>query len=125
MKSSFVSLRDNLDLTIPAGRLMYQVVGALAEFERCPIAERVKAGIENAQSKSVRIDLRHPRNLWIKQWPNVSERPEFLSDPRMWNDPEIIGRAGRRDGLLCGQQSHSPVPRKTKVQMESSLNFQL
>ena len=31
---AFVSLRDNLDLTTPSGRLMFQIIGAMAEFER-------------------------------------------------------------------------------------------
>jgi len=38
---AFVSLRDNLDLSTPAGRLMFQIIGAMAEFERALIAERV------------------------------------------------------------------------------------
>lgn len=32
---AFVSVRDNLDLSTPSGRLMFQVVGTMAEFE-CP-----------------------------------------------------------------------------------------
>lgn len=31
---AFVSLRDNVDLTTPSGRLMVQIIGAMAEFER-------------------------------------------------------------------------------------------
>lgn len=52
---AFVSLRDNLDLTTPAGRLMFQIIGAMAEFERALIQERVKAGIRNARAKGKRI----------------------------------------------------------------------
>lgn len=52
---AFVSLRDNLDLSTPAGRLMFQVIGAMAEFERALIAERVKAGMLNARIKGRRI----------------------------------------------------------------------
>lgn len=52
---AFVSLRDNLDLSTPAGRLMFQVIGAMAEFERALIAERVKAGMRNARAKGRRI----------------------------------------------------------------------
>jgi DNA invertase Pin-like site-specific DNA recombinase len=52
---AFVSLRDNLDLTTPAGRLMFQIIGAMAEFERSLIQERVKAGLRNAKSKGVRL----------------------------------------------------------------------
>jgi len=44
---SFISLRDNLDLTTPSGRLMFQIIGAMAEFERSLIVERVKAGLHN------------------------------------------------------------------------------
>ena len=44
---AFISLRDNLDLTTPAGRLMFQIVGAMAEFERSLIVERVRAGLHN------------------------------------------------------------------------------
>jgi len=48
---SFVSLRDNLDMTTPAGRLMFHVIGAMAEFERSLIQERVRAGLVRARSK--------------------------------------------------------------------------
>jgi len=48
---SFVSLRDNLDLTTAAGRLMFQMIGAFAEFEREITRERVRAGLQNARSK--------------------------------------------------------------------------
>ena len=41
---AFVSFRDNLDLSTPSGRLMFQIIGAMAEFERSLIQERVKAG---------------------------------------------------------------------------------
>lgn len=56
----FVSLRDNLDLTTPSGRLMFQIIGAMAEFERSLIQERVKAGMRNARAKGKRIG-RPPR----------------------------------------------------------------
>ena len=56
----FVSLRDNLDLTTPSGRLMFQIIGAMAEFERSLIQERVRAGMRNARAKGKRIG-RPPR----------------------------------------------------------------
>jgi DNA invertase Pin-like site-specific DNA recombinase len=52
---AFVSLRDNLDLSTPSGRLMFNVIGAMAEFERALIQERVKAGLRNARAKGKRI----------------------------------------------------------------------
>jgi DNA invertase Pin-like site-specific DNA recombinase len=48
---AFISLRDNLDLSTPSGRLMFQIIGAMAEFERALIQERVRAGIRNAGAK--------------------------------------------------------------------------
>jgi DNA invertase Pin-like site-specific DNA recombinase len=52
---AFVSLRDNLDLSTPSGRLMFQIIGAMAEFERELIRERVKAGLRNAKAKGKRL----------------------------------------------------------------------
>jgi DNA invertase Pin-like site-specific DNA recombinase len=51
----FVSLRDNLDLSTPAGRLMFQIIGAMAEFERGLIQERVRAGLRNARAKGKQL----------------------------------------------------------------------
>lgn len=48
---AFVSLRDNLDLSTPSGRLMFQMIGAFAEFEREITRERVRAGLRNAVAK--------------------------------------------------------------------------
>jgi DNA invertase Pin-like site-specific DNA recombinase len=52
---TFISLRDNLDLSTPSGRLMFQIIGAMAEFERSLIQERVKAGLRNAHAKGKRL----------------------------------------------------------------------
>jgi DNA invertase Pin-like site-specific DNA recombinase len=58
---TFVSLSDNLDLSTASGRLMFQIIGAMAEFERALIQERVKAGIRNARSKGKRLG--RPRKI--------------------------------------------------------------
>src|ERR1700747_697129 len=52
---AFVSLRDNLDFSTPSGRLMFQIIGAMAEFERALIQERVRAGMRNARAKGRRL----------------------------------------------------------------------
>src|SRR3974377_251737 len=51
----FISLKDNLDLSTPSGRLMFQIIGAMAEFERALIQERVWSGSRNARAKGKRI----------------------------------------------------------------------
>ena len=52
---AFVSLRDNIDLSTPAGRLMVQMIGAFAEFERSLIVERVRAGMSSARARGKRL----------------------------------------------------------------------
>lgn len=52
---AFISLKDNLDLTTPAGRLMFQMIGAFAEFERETIRQRVVSGLAHARSKGRKL----------------------------------------------------------------------
>jgi DNA invertase Pin-like site-specific DNA recombinase len=52
---AFISLRDNIDLSTPSGRLMFQVIGAMSEFEKSLIIERVRAGLRNAVARGVRL----------------------------------------------------------------------
>jgi DNA invertase Pin-like site-specific DNA recombinase len=52
---AFISLRDNLDLSTPSGRLMFQIIGAMAEFERALTQERVRAGLRNAVARGKRL----------------------------------------------------------------------
>jgi DNA invertase Pin-like site-specific DNA recombinase len=52
---AFVSLRDSFDLSTPSGRLLFQLVGAMAEFERALIQERVRAGLKNAKAKGRKL----------------------------------------------------------------------
>ena len=51
----FVSYDNSLDTTTPTGRLIFHVVGSVAEFEREIIKERVKSGLENARRKGKRL----------------------------------------------------------------------
>jgi DNA invertase Pin-like site-specific DNA recombinase len=48
---AFVSLRDNLDLSTPSGRLMFQIIGAMAEFERSPDPGAGKSGIAQCEGQ--------------------------------------------------------------------------
>lgn len=48
---AFVSLSEQMDTTTPAGRMVFTVLGAVAELERSLIVERVKAGLRNARAK--------------------------------------------------------------------------
>jgi DNA invertase Pin-like site-specific DNA recombinase len=65
-----VCLKQNIDTTLPAGRLTFQVLGAVAEFEREMLRERVKAGMAQAKRSGKRIGrpaLRHFSRSDIEQ----------------------------------------------------------
>jgi DNA invertase Pin-like site-specific DNA recombinase len=47
----FVSVTEAVDTSLPAGELVFQMIGAVAQFERSLIGERVKSGLANARAK--------------------------------------------------------------------------
>lgn len=48
---SFKSLTENLDTTTPQGELFFHIFGALAQYERSLIRERIMAGLESARRR--------------------------------------------------------------------------
>jgi len=50
-KISFKFITENIDTTSPGGRLIFYMFGALAEFERDLIRERVQAGLKAARAR--------------------------------------------------------------------------
>jgi len=52
---AFVSLSEQLDTSTPTGKMVFTVLGAVAELERSLIAERVRAGLRNAKAKGKRL----------------------------------------------------------------------
>ncbi|MGB2591554.1 MAG: recombinase family protein [Candidatus Acidiferrum sp.] len=52
---AFVSLSENVDTTTPTGKMIFTVLGAVAELERSLIVERVRAGMRNAKAKGKAI----------------------------------------------------------------------
>jgi DNA invertase Pin-like site-specific DNA recombinase len=69
--AGFRSLTENIDTTTPAGRMMMQMVGSFAEFERAMIRERTKAGLDQARSEG-RVGGRRPK-LNAKQRAEIAE----------------------------------------------------
>jgi DNA invertase Pin-like site-specific DNA recombinase len=52
---AFVSLSEGIDATTPAGKLQMHILGAIAEFERGRIRERVMAGLRRARADGKRL----------------------------------------------------------------------
>jgi DNA invertase Pin-like site-specific DNA recombinase len=71
--ATFRSLTESFDTTTPSGKMAFQMLGAVAEFERSLIRERSIAGMEVARSNGVRmgrlpaLDARQSASL-AKQW---------------------------------------------------------
>jgi DNA invertase Pin-like site-specific DNA recombinase len=64
----FVSYTEGVDTTTPSGQLLFHIVGAVAQFERDLIVERVRAGMARAMGKRIgrpraKVDLEAVRAL--------------------------------------------------------------
>jgi DNA invertase Pin-like site-specific DNA recombinase len=79
----FVSLHDSVDTTTPGGVLQFQIIGAMAEFERSLIRERVRSGMAHAKAMgkhvgrpSRQLDTREIARLRAQglRWSEVSIR---------------------------------------------------
>jgi DNA invertase Pin-like site-specific DNA recombinase len=58
--------QQNIDTTTPAGKLLFQVTGAFAEFERSMIQQRVNAGLARARAQGK--SLGRPKIDQITEW---------------------------------------------------------
>jgi len=76
--AGFRSLTEAIDTTTPAGRMMMQMVGVFAEFEREMIRERTRAGLERARKNG-----RHP-----------GRKPKLSDDQRL--EIRDMVRSGKR-----------------------------
>ena len=68
---AFVSLQEGIDATTPAGRLQLHVLGAIAEFERARIVERVRAGRARAKAQGIRLG-RKPYEIADERFESVA-----------------------------------------------------
>jgi DNA invertase Pin-like site-specific DNA recombinase len=106
----FRSLTENIDTISPAGRMMMQMVGCFAEFERAMIRERTTAGLVQARAEG-RVGGRRPK-LTPSQRSDVVEnvttgRKSAAQMARLYavSEPTIsrIIAAARQDANLCGE----------------------
>jgi DNA invertase Pin-like site-specific DNA recombinase len=86
----FVSYSQQLDTGSPAGRLLFDVLAAISQFERSLISERVKSGMAAAKRKGKRIGRR--RVSYDKQ----------LKARRMRADGASFREVSRKLGISVG-----------------------
>src|SRR6202049_674656 len=69
----FVSLSEQVDTTTPTGKMIFTVLGAVAELERSLIAERVRAGMRNARAKGKCIGRPPRTQLSLEDRKSIAE----------------------------------------------------
>lgn len=62
---AFRSLTEAIDTSSSGGRLLFHVMGALAEIERSLISERTKAGMAAARSRGAAIGRPRSSRKWL------------------------------------------------------------
>lgn len=110
----FISLNQQIDTTTPAGKLMFTMIAAFAEFERAMTRERVLLGLAAAKAKGTRLG-----------------RPRAIADPalmaRRWHagdsirkiaaalkvSPSTVTRRLETAGVL--QKPHKKTGRKSLI----------
>lgn len=109
----FVSLTEGVDTSTPAGKMVFTVLGAVAELERSVIAERVRAGLRNARAKGKKLG--RPRKVL-----DAARIAELRQRKRSWRKIARImkcsARTARRALEKVGQKGQKLVfaPRKKK-----------
>jgi hypothetical protein len=113
----FVSLTEGVDTSTPAGKMVFTVLGAVAELERSLIVGRVKAGLRNERANGKRLG--RPKVVVSRS------RIAFLrSEGRSWsldhlNSHKIASVSAQEPGAhqgdellqkLIGMHEHGEVP---------------
>ena len=63
----FISYKENIDTSTPAGKILFTMISAFAEFERAIIRERVIAGMEKAKARGARLAGQRSHRLQLKR----------------------------------------------------------
>lgn len=67
----FVSVTEAVDTSLPAGEMLFQMIGAVAQFERSLIGERVRSGLANARANGKILGRPPLRKLTRQQIANL------------------------------------------------------
>ena len=90
--AGFQSITDGIDTTTSSGKLVFHIMGALAEFERDLIRERTKAGMKAAKKRGKHLG-----------------RPRALSEGQIQHARELIaqGKTQREVAELYGVSANT------------------
>jgi DNA invertase Pin-like site-specific DNA recombinase len=107
----FVSYSEQMDTSTPAGKMVFTVLGAVAELERSLIVERVRAGLRNAKAKGK--SLGRPR-LAVDAARIAALRSQGLS----W--AKIGEQLGLGEGTVRRTEHPPKNPSKSPLQLPSN-----
>lgn len=98
----FVSLTEAIDTSTPAGKMVFSMIGAIAEFERSLIQERVVAGLHRARAQGKRLG----RPMATPDGDPVALRASGLSLRA------IAGQLGMSKSWVAAAVSRKPLPNR-------------
>ena len=118
--AGFRSVTENIDTTTPAGRMMMQMVGSFAEFERAMIRERTSAGIAAARAEGrvggrrKKLDAAKRQKSPKASSPAASPAPTWhgstmsVSQPSHASSPSIGWLSHRCSGIVAQHRMAQP-----------------
>jgi DNA invertase Pin-like site-specific DNA recombinase len=104
----FVSLSEQVDTSTPTGKMIFTVLGAVAELERSLIVERVRAGLRNARAKGKRLG--RPRKV-----PDATEIKRLRAQGASWR---AIGKElgiAPATALRTAKKARLEIPRSRRT----------
>lgn len=101
----FVSLSEQVDTSTPTGKMVFTVLGAVAELEKSLIVERVKAGLRNARAKGKKLG-----------------RPRKLANANAINQLRAQGATWRAVGTALGVSAATAYGTAAKGRLEITPN---
>jgi DNA invertase Pin-like site-specific DNA recombinase len=113
------SINDPVDTTTAQGRLIFNIFGSLAEFERELIKERTLAGLEAAREKG-NIGGR-PKGL-SKKAQNIALTAEYLYKEEKLSVNEILEQLGIGRATLYRYLKYRHVPVSASIQRKTTLH---
>jgi hypothetical protein len=104
-KAGFRSLTEAIDTTTPAGRMIMQMVGSFAEFERAMLREQTRAGLESALGEGqVVVGVQScclSNRLKCSRWSNRATRQRQMQlDSSMSIPQRFVGCLHAKAGML-------------------------
>jgi DNA invertase Pin-like site-specific DNA recombinase len=115
---AFVSLSEQMDTTTPTGKMIFTVLGAVAELERSLIVERVKAGLRNARAKGKRLG--RPRKIV-----DAAKIATLRAQGRSWRKIARVMECSAKTCRRAGQKATSAGLRPTKGDTDKNLTSTL